>query len=73
MTDSSAQRHPVVVSEARRRLDDVQLRIADGITAFAGSMNFVYHYIGGPPGPLTEIIGAFQLRDMNEAARTSRI
>ncbi len=42
MTDNSAQRHPVVVSEMRRRRDDIQLRIADGITAFAGSMNFVY-------------------------------
>jgi uncharacterized membrane protein len=42
MTDNSAQRHPVVVSELRRRRDDIQLRIADGITAFAGSMNFVY-------------------------------
>ncbi|HEY3714232.1 MAG TPA: DUF1003 domain-containing protein [Jatrophihabitantaceae bacterium] len=42
MTDNSAERHPVVVSELRRRRDDIQLRIADGITAFAGSMNFVY-------------------------------
>jgi uncharacterized membrane protein len=42
MTDTSAQRHPVVVSELRRRRDDIQLRIADAITAFAGSMNFVY-------------------------------
>jgi len=42
MTDNSAQRHPVVVSELRRRRDDIQLRVADGITAFAGSMNFVY-------------------------------
>jgi uncharacterized membrane protein len=42
MTDNSAPRHPVVVSELRRRREDIQLRIADGITAFAGSMNFVY-------------------------------
>src|SRR5436190_24272214 len=33
--------HPVVVEHARRRAADVQLRIADAITAFAGSMPFV--------------------------------
>ncbi len=42
MSDHSAPQHPVVVSESHRRRDDVQLRIADAITAFAGSMNFVY-------------------------------
>jgi uncharacterized membrane protein len=34
--------HPVVVVLNRQRAEDVQLRIADRITAFAGSMNFVY-------------------------------
>ena len=34
--------HPAVLDEARRRSDDLQLRIADRITAFAGSMNFVW-------------------------------
>src|SRR3954470_14537958 len=34
--------HPVVVEHARRRAADVQLRIADAITSFAGSMPFVY-------------------------------
>jgi uncharacterized membrane protein len=34
--------HPVVVEHAARRAADVQLRIADAITAFAGSMSFVY-------------------------------
>src|SRR5436190_14502543 len=34
--------HPVVVEHARRRASDVQLRIADAITSFAGSMPFVY-------------------------------
>jgi uncharacterized membrane protein len=34
--------HPVVVAQFQKRADDVQLRIADKITAFAGSMNFVY-------------------------------
>ena len=34
--------HPVVVEHAARRAADAQLRIADAITAFAGSMPFVY-------------------------------
>ena len=34
--------HPAVVDEARRRSEDLQLRLADRITAFAGSMNFVW-------------------------------
>jgi uncharacterized membrane protein len=34
--------HPVVLDEAKRRTDNLQLRLADRITAFAGSMNFVW-------------------------------
>jgi uncharacterized membrane protein len=34
--------HPVVVEHAARRAADAQLRIADAVTAFAGSMPFVY-------------------------------
>ena len=34
--------HPVVVEHAARRAVNVQLRIADAITTFAGSMPFVY-------------------------------
>ena len=34
--------HPVVVAHRAQRAADVQLRIADAITAFAGSMPFVY-------------------------------
>lgn len=34
--------HPVVVDHLAQRAADIQLRIADGITAFAGSMRFVY-------------------------------
>jgi uncharacterized membrane protein len=34
--------HPAVLDEARRRSEDFQLRLADRITAFAGSMNFVW-------------------------------
>jgi uncharacterized membrane protein len=37
--------HPVVLEEQARRAKSVQLRIADLITAFAGSMNFVYLHI----------------------------
>jgi uncharacterized membrane protein len=37
--------HPVVLEEQARRAADLQLRIADWITAFAGSMNFVYLHI----------------------------
>jgi uncharacterized membrane protein len=42
-TDTSAQpHHPVVLADKAKRSQDFQLRIADAITAFAGSMNFVY-------------------------------
>ena len=34
--------HPAVLDEARIRSADLQLRLADRITAFAGSMNFVW-------------------------------
>jgi uncharacterized membrane protein len=34
--------HPAVVQQAEQRAADVQLRVADRITAFAGSMKFVY-------------------------------
>jgi uncharacterized membrane protein len=34
--------HPAVLAEARRRTEDFQLRLADRITSFAGSMNFVW-------------------------------
>ena len=37
--------HPSVLAEAHRRTGNVQLRIADAITAFAGSMKFVYVHI----------------------------
>jgi uncharacterized membrane protein len=34
--------HPAVVTQFEKRAADAQLRIADKITGFAGSMNFVY-------------------------------
>ena len=36
------QHHPVVLAHQAKRAADIQLRIADAITAFAGSMTFVY-------------------------------
>ena len=39
------QHHPVVLEEQARRAADIQLQIADWITAFAGSMNFVYLHV----------------------------
>src|SRR5580700_1367227 len=39
------QHHPVVLEEQARRAHDIQLRIADWITGFAGSMNFVYLHV----------------------------
>ena len=37
--------HPVVAAFRSRRAADLQLRIADGITQFAGSMTFVYLHV----------------------------
>jgi uncharacterized membrane protein len=39
---SKPQHHPVVLAAQAQRAADLQLRIADAITAFAGSMRFVY-------------------------------
>jgi uncharacterized membrane protein len=41
-TNHIALHHPAVVAELEKRASDAQLRIADKITAFAGSMRFVY-------------------------------
>ncbi len=41
----SQPHHPVVVAKQAQRAADLQLRIADGITAFAGSMQFVYIHV----------------------------
>jgi uncharacterized membrane protein len=42
---TSQVRHPVVVEQQAQRLANVQLRVADKITAFAGSMQFVYIHV----------------------------
>jgi uncharacterized membrane protein len=39
------ERHPVVLKQQEQRAADFQLRAADRITAFAGSMNFVYLHV----------------------------
>jgi uncharacterized membrane protein len=41
-THPDVPRHPAFQLVAEKRAADVQLRVADAITAFAGSMNFVY-------------------------------
>ncbi|HEY3994902.1 MAG TPA: DUF1003 domain-containing protein [Mycobacterium sp.] len=44
MRDSQIH-HPAVLEEAKRRSETVHLRLADRITAFAGSMNFVWLHV----------------------------
>jgi uncharacterized membrane protein len=43
--DPNVLHHPAVVEQFNKRAADTQLRVADKITAFAGSMNFVYLHI----------------------------
>ncbi|MFF1714678.1 DUF1003 domain-containing protein [Streptomyces sp. NPDC058268] len=42
-----SQHHPVVAAHRSKRAGDTQLRIADAITKFAGSMFFVYLHAAG--------------------------
>ena len=42
---AAAIEHPVVTKIRLHRAEDLQLKIADGITRFAGSMTFVYLHI----------------------------
>ena len=44
-TEPAQVRHPVVLKTLAQRNQDFQLRIADMITAYAGSMAFVYVHI----------------------------
>ena len=37
--------HPAVLEEAKRRSERIHLRVADRITAFAGTMNFVLMHV----------------------------
>jgi uncharacterized membrane protein len=43
--DPNVSHSPVVVKHLEQRASDLQLRVADAITAFAGSMMFVYLHI----------------------------
>jgi len=43
--DPDVVHHPAVVQQFEKRASDAQLRLADQITAFAGSMNFVYLHV----------------------------
>jgi uncharacterized membrane protein len=43
--EATAAHHPVVAAQMQRRGSNLQLRIADKITAFAGSMAFVYLHV----------------------------
>ncbi|UFR06935.1 DUF1003 domain-containing protein [Streptomyces sp. Go40/10] len=44
---AGVRHHPAVAAHHSRRAEDVQLRVADAITEFAGSMTFVYiHAVG---------------------------
>jgi uncharacterized membrane protein len=43
--DPKMLHHPAVIEQYEKRAEDAQLRVADKITAFAGSMNFVYLHI----------------------------
>lgn len=40
-----ALHHPTVVRQSQQRAEDFELRLADGITALAGSMTFVYVHV----------------------------
>lgn len=42
---TKAAQHPSVVAQLERRAGSLQLRVADAITSFAGSMMFVYLHI----------------------------
>ena len=42
---SRLEHHPIVVAHNKRRGEDIQLRVADAITRFAGSMKFVYIHV----------------------------
>ena len=44
-TTPTTGRHPAVIHDLTRHTENVQLRIADVITKFAGSMQFVYIHV----------------------------
>ena len=44
-TAHTRPQHPVVKAQREHRAADLQLRVADAITAFAGSMKFIYLHV----------------------------
>jgi len=52
------EHHPVVLAEQARRASDIQLRIADWITAFTGSLTATAAVVwnGDLPRPLQQIL-----------------
>jgi uncharacterized membrane protein len=45
MQPGKGRHHPIVVEKQAQRAADIQLRVAHWITAFAGSMPFVYLHV----------------------------
>jgi uncharacterized membrane protein len=45
--EASTPHHPAVQNALAKRAEDAQLRVADAITRFAGSMRFVYLHVVG--------------------------
>jgi uncharacterized membrane protein len=43
--DPDVAHHPVVIKQLEKRAANIQLKVADKITSFAGSMNFVYVHV----------------------------
>jgi uncharacterized membrane protein len=43
--DATVLHHPAVIEQVNKRAADAQLRVADKITSFAGSVSFVYLHI----------------------------
>jgi uncharacterized membrane protein len=43
--DPNVPHSPVVLKQVEKRASNIQLRVADAITAFAGSMRFVYIHV----------------------------
>lgn len=73
MTDTKKQpvrqRHPVVEALELRRAQDVQLKIADAITAFTGSMAFVYLHMVAEIHTLTTELHRRLLPDTGQDSR----
>ena len=54
--------HPAVLEEAKTRSQKIHLQLADHITTFAGSMNFVWIHVG-PVHRVDSAIGNVPMAD----------